>query len=145
MEENRHLKQPLPHRVYGEFVYWLSIIAAMICTLAPVIAFAFPRRNVMNPHFLFSAIWEGAKPEAVWQKTAGGFPGGHFWLTNLAYGDGLIQLGLVLGCSCAGVGLLGAAIAYLSQKPRSYGWALASLVLATFVALATLGIYQQAE
>lgn len=145
MEEKTNVTQPLPQRVYGVVVYWLSIIAAMICTLAPVVAIAFPSRNVMSPHFLFSTIWQGEKPEAVWQEVAGGFPGGHFWLSNLSFGDGLVQLGLVLGCCCAGVGLLATTVAYLIHRPRSYGWALASLFIAALVTLAALGIYQQTE
>jgi hypothetical protein len=146
MEEAKdHPTQPSSQCVYGGFVYWLSLIASMICTLAPVIAIAFPGRNIMNPYYLFSAIWEGKEPDLVWQRVSGGFPGGHFWLNSLTYGDGLIQLGLVLGCSSAGVALVATAIVYIKQKPRSYGWALACLALATLVSLAAVGIYQQAE
>ena len=135
------LAQPLPQRTYGSIIYWLSIAASMICIIAPVIAVASPNRNVMNPHFLFFTIWEGKNPEAVWQEVAGGFPGGHFWLNNLTSGDGFTQVGLVLGCLCAGVALIGTSIAFIWREPRVYGWALVSLGLATLIILAALGIY----
>jgi len=134
---------PLSYHVYGAIIYWISIVAALICTLAPIVAIAFPNRNVLNPEFLFSTIWQGKKPDAVWQTVGGGFPGGHFWIHNLSSGDAVIQLGLELGCCCAGVGLLATSISYLTQKPRSYGWALAALVIAVFIALAAAGVYQQ--
>jgi hypothetical protein len=137
------LQQPRPQLVYGEFVYWLSIIAAMICAIAPIIALAFPKRDVLDPHFLFAAIWEGKAPSVIWQQSAGGLPGGHFWLTNLSSGDAIIQLGLEVGCCCAGVGLLAASISYLTQKLRSYGWAIAALVIAVLIGLSAAGIYQQ--
>jgi hypothetical protein len=134
---------PLSYSVYGVIIYWISIIAALICTLAPILAIAFPDRNVLNPEFLFSTIWQGKKPDAVWQTVGGGFPGGHFWIHNLTYGDGIVQFGLVLGCSCAGIALLGTAIAYLKERPRSYGWTVLCLVISTLIALAAAGIYQQ--
>jgi hypothetical protein len=137
------IPQPRPQIVYGQTVYWLSITAALICTLAPIAAVALPGKNVLDPHFLFSSIWAGKKPEAIWQAAAGGFPGGHFWLHNLPSGDAIIQLGIALGCSCAGIGLLAASIAYLKEKKPHYGWAIAALVIAVFVALAAAGIYQQ--
>ena len=140
-ETGNSLRQPLPQRVYGSFIYWLSITAAMICTIAPVVAIALPHKNIMDPHYLFYAIWQGKTSEAVWQEVGGGFPGGHFWLNSLTSGDGFMQLGLVLGCSCACVALLGVAIAYLRAKPRAYGWALVSLFVASLVILAALGIY----
>jgi hypothetical protein len=52
-------------------------------------------------------------------------------------------MGIVLGCCCAGFGLLAASIAFLKVRPRSYGWAIAALVITVFIALATAGIYQQ--
>ena len=142
MKGNRNQVQlPLSYRVYGVIIYWISIIAALICTLAPIVAIAFPNRNLLNPEFLFSTIWQGEKPEAVWQTVGGGFPGGHFWIHNLTYGDGIIQFGLVLGCSCAGIALLGTAISYIMEKPRSYGWAVVTFLVATMVFLSAVGIY----
>lgn len=135
-------KVSLPQIVYGELIYWFSIIAAIICTIGPVIVISFPGNNGMNPHYLFSAIWESKNPEAVWQEAGGGFPGGHFWLHNLTAGDGFTQFGLVIGCACASVALVGTAIAYLREKHRGYGWALISLWVALLVILSALGIYQ---
>ena len=134
-------KIPLPQIVYGNIIYWLCILAALICTIGSVLAIAFPSKNIMDPHYLFFTIWEGNKPEAVWQQTGGGFPGGHFWLHNLNTWDGFTQFGLVVGCSCAFLALLATSIAFLRKKPRSYGWALVSLLVASLVILSALGIY----
>jgi hypothetical protein len=145
--ENSHNKivQPLANRVYGIIMYWLSIVAAVICIFAPVLSVAFPENNVLDPQFLFSTIWEGAKPDTVWQAANSGFPGGHFWMNHMTYGDGITQFGIVLGGCCAGVALFGTAIAYLKQKPKSYGWALLSIIISMMVFLAAIGIYRQVE
>ncbi|MBN1644266.1 MAG: hypothetical protein JW856_05565 [Dehalococcoidales bacterium] len=145
MENKDSLKQPLPNRLYGTIIYWVSIIAAIICIVAPVIALAFPESNVLSPQYLFSTIWQGAKPAEVWATVGNGFPGGHFWINSLGSGDGLIQMGIVLGGFCAGLALLGAAVGYLKQKPRNFTWALLSVVITVFILLSAIGIYTQAE
>lgn len=134
-------KIPLPQIVYGNIIYWLCIIAALVCTIGTIFAIAFPDNNYVNPHYLFFSIWQGNNPEAVWQEIGGGFPGGHFWLHNLTTFDGFTQFGLVIGCSCACLALLGAFIAFLREKPRSYGWALVALFVATMVLLSAVGTY----
>ena len=135
-------KIPLSQIVYGRCIYWLCITAAVICTIGPVVAIAFLDNNFMNPHYLFPAIWEGKSPEMIWLQVGKGFPGGNFWLHNLNTGDGLIQFGLVIGCSCASVALMATAIAYFREKPRAYGWALLSLWLAAMIILSAMGTYQ---
>ena len=134
-------KQPRPQLVYGRCIYWFSIAAAMICAIGPVIAIVFQDSNLMNPHYLFSAIWAGKTANVVWEEVGGGFPGGHFWLHNLTVGDGFTQFGLVIGCGCAFLALAVTAIAFLKEKPRSYGWALVSFFVALMVLLSMLGIY----
>jgi len=140
-ETKNFFTQSRPQIVYGSCTYWLSIVAAMICAIGPVIAVAFQYKNIMDSHYLFYSIWVGKTAEAVWQEVGGGFPGGHFWIHNLTGGDGFIQFGVVLGCSCAFVALIGTAIAFLREKPRDTGWALLSLWVASLVILSALGIY----
>ncbi len=136
-------RQASVRRTYGDIVYWLSIAAALICTIAPVLTIAYPDRNFLDPRALFSAIWAGKPPQEIW-SAASNPPGPHFWLRALTNGDSLIQFGLELGCCSAGIALLATTIACVRRRPRSWGWAAASLIIAVFVALAALGIYQQA-
>jgi len=78
-------------------------------------------------------------PGTIW-GTAGAANGGeHHWLYNLSAGDGLIQLGLIIGCSVAMPAMLAAAIIYVF-KERSLGWALGALWIAGLVAISVLGI-----
>lgn len=138
-------KVPLANIICGDFIYWLSIIAAIICMIGPVIVVAFMDNNVLNPHYLFATLWEGKRPEAVWQEVGGGFPGGHFWLNNLTFGDGFTQLGLAIGSGSGLLALVATAIAYLREKPRAYGWALVSLFISLVILFAALGIVKLVE
>lgn len=137
--------QPAAHHAYGNVIYWVSVAAALICTIGPFIAVMHPANNVLNPHYLFYAIWQGKNPQQVWKEAGGGFPGAHFWLRNLLKADALTHLGIVLGCSSAGLAFVAAALAYLKRGSREVGWALVSLICASFVAFALLGVIQIGE
>ncbi|MFC1994572.1 hypothetical protein ACFLVD_00310 [Chloroflexota bacterium] len=135
-------KIPLSQIVFGDFIYWLSIVAALMCIIGPVIGMLSVSDNVLNPHHLFATIWEGKNAEAVWQEVGGEFPGGHFWLHNLTGGDGFTQLGLVIGCASALPALLAAAVVYLWKKPRAYVFAFLALWIVALILISLLGIVE---
>jgi hypothetical protein len=138
-------RQPTAHHAYGLVIYWVAIAATAICIIGPFLALAFPANNVLNPHYLFYAIWQGRKPLEVWRETGGGFPGAHFWLRSLLEADGFTQLGIVLGCASAGLALVAAGLAYLKRGRREPGWAILCFVNAAIVLFALLGIIQIGE
>jgi hypothetical protein len=129
---------PRAQIVYGEIIYWVTIVSAVICMIGPVIAMASIDSNVLNPHFLFASIFEGKSAETIWNEVGGGFPGGHFYLDHITTGDGFTQLGLALGCSVALWALVAAAILYLKEK--HYLFVLLSIWVALLVALSAIGI-----
>ena len=129
---------PRSQLVYGEIVYWLTIVAALVCMVGPVLAMSAVDNNVLNPHYLFAAIFDGKSADVVWQEAGSGFPGGHFYISNFTKGDGLTQFGLALGCSVAVPGLLGAALAFFYDK--TYGYVLLSLWVAFLVTVSALGV-----
>jgi hypothetical protein len=124
--------------VYGECVYYLTVVACLICIVGPLIAMIDPENNVMNPYFTFAAIFQGHSAQEVWTIVAGGFPGGHFWMDNFFTGDGFTQFGLALGCSSAGFALIVAAVVYAFEK--IYLYAGFCLFVSAFVFLAASGL-----
>lgn len=139
MSEERP-KMPLAQIVFGKFMYWTSIVAALICMIGPVIVMLSVDNNVLNPHYLFATIWEGKSAGDVWEKVGGGFPGGHFYLRYSTYGDAITQFGLALGSAAGLFALAGAGTIYLLKKPRAYGWAALSIFVALVVVFALLGL-----
>ena len=131
-------KMPRAQIIYGEIVYWVTIVAAIICMIGPVIAMSNVENNVLNPHFLFASIFEGKSAEAVWEDVGGEFPGGHFYLRHFTHGDGFTQFGLALGCSVALWALIIVAFAYLSEK--TYLYVFLALWVALLVFLSAAGI-----
>ena len=131
-------KVPVVNFIYGEIVYWVTVAACIVCMIGPVIAIANVENNVLNPHFLFASIFEGKDAHTIWEEVGGGFPGGHFYLNNLAKGDGFTQLGLALGCSSALWALLASAFFFLREK--SYLFVFLSLFVGGMIFLSMIGI-----
>ena len=131
-------EMPKAQIVYGAIVYWITIVSCLICMVGPVISVANPENNVLNPYKLFNAIFQGKDTQTVWQEVGGEFPGGHFYLKNLTYGDGFTQFGLALGCSVALWALVVAAIAYAREK--IYLYVILALWVAFLVAMSMVGI-----
>ena len=129
---------PRVQTIYGAIVYWITILSCIICMIGPVISVASPDNNVLNPYKLFESIFQGNDAQTVWKEVGGEFPGGHFYLKNLTYGDGFTQFGLALGCSVALWALIACAFAYASDK--TYIYVALSLWVAALVALSMVGI-----
>jgi hypothetical protein len=129
---------PRAQIVYGEIIYWMAIVSALICMIGPVIAMASVEDNVLNPHYLFASIFEGKDAQTIWNEVGGGFPGGHFYLDHFTSGDGFTQFGLALGCGCALWGLLATAFLYLREK--DYLYMLLSLWVGLLIFLSAIGI-----
>lgn len=123
---------------YGDIVYWITIISCIMCMIGPVLSVANPEKNVLNPYKLFDTIFQGKDAATIWQEVGGGFPGGHFYLKNMTYGDGFTMMGIAFGCSVALWGLLASAVAYAKEK--NYTFVGLSLWVCALVALSMVGI-----
>lgn len=131
---------PRAQIIYGEVIYWLCIIAAAICTVGPIISLWLVDNNVLNPHYVFAALWEGKSAEAIWNTAGNGFPGGHFFLQHITTGDGFTQFGVALGSIAALPALFMAGLAYLKEKPRNNLYAILSLWVMILIGFSAVGI-----
>lgn len=125
--------------IFGDIVYWLTIVAAIICMIGPVIAFVSMDSNIINPHYLFADMWSGMEYEAIIETAGETEASGHYWINNLHTGDGFTQLGLVIGCAVAIPAMLAAAVIY-AFKEKSLLWAIGALWIAGLVTVSVLGI-----
>ncbi len=131
---------PRAQLVYGEVIYWLCIVGAAICTIGPIVSLMYVDNNVLNPHFVFAALWEGQSAQGIWQTAGDGFPGGHFFLQHITTGDGLTQFGVALGSIAALPALFFAGLAYLKEEPRNNLYAILSLWVMTLIGFSAVGV-----
>lgn len=114
-------KPSLSGRMYGETVYWGTIIGAVIAIMASTMSVIMVERNVIEPSYVFSAIWVGEDTASIWEGAIGALPEEHWYLAELTTGDGLTMLGLVVGVFVVTPGLLLASIALLKKREYLYG------------------------
>lgn len=125
-------------QVYGIVIHWITIASAIVAMVAPVLILLRPEHNVLNPNFIFAAIWEGQGIDEIWAGAEGGFPGAHFYLQNFWAGDGFAQFGIAFGCSVAVWGLIPAIFNYIKEK--EYVYAGLGLFIAALIIFALLDI-----
>lgn len=129
---------PIHQRIYGGIVQWFTIVSAVIALIAPVFILAMPNRNVLAPNRVFSIIFNGQGKDVIWEQAASGFPGGHFYLGNIAAGDGFAQFGVVLGCSVVAWALIPTIVMYFRSK--EYFYACVCLFIALLILFAMTGL-----
>lgn len=69
-ENDKAPKIPTAQIVYGEIVYWITILAAILCMLGPLLAVADVDNNLLNPHYVFAHIFNEEEPGGVWALSA---------------------------------------------------------------------------
>jgi hypothetical protein len=128
------------HDVYARVVHVTTIVSAIMSLFAPVFIMIFSKAGVLNPNRIFTAIFSGANPEAIWAMSVrGDFPGAHFYLTHPFAPDAWAMLGVNLGCSAGLWGLI-PAIGYQIFKEKNYLEALGGILLALLIFLSMTGL-----
>jgi len=74
-------KVPRSQSVFGALVYWITILAAIMCILGPLIAFTDLDANIINPHYEMSNIFDGMKPNFELQELQANVEEGSQFLT----------------------------------------------------------------
>jgi hypothetical protein len=111
---------PLAGIVYGDVVYWLTIIATVVVIIGSIVTFT-THYNYVHPNALLSAIWQGKNVDAIWKISHGSLPDGHWYLSQLNTGNGLTAGGIALGVFSVIPGILGAAFVLFRQKQILFG------------------------
>lgn len=85
MQEQNRPKVPLAGIIYGEIVYWGTLLASLVGIFASIFTFG-SRSNLISPSYTLSMIWQNKSPEAIWQGAVGWIPNHHWYLSYLNTG-----------------------------------------------------------
>jgi len=118
--------------VYGDLVYWTTIVASVIVLLGSIITFV-TDANYIDPTYLLASIWEGETVAAIWEGAVGSRPDGHWYMAKLATGNGLTAAGIALGVFSIVPAIIGSGIMLLRDRKPLFA------VLAFVAALITIG------
>jgi len=132
-KETGRKKAKIENLIYGEPVYWATVIGSFIVVIGGLIAFL-TTNNFIDTGYWISAVWDGATKEEIWMGAGQVEPSGHWYLSYLTTGDGLQVAGLAVALLSINVGLVAAAITLLRKKETVF--AIFAMVSAAIVTLA---------
>ena len=131
---------PVSQKLFGNIVYWVSILSTIGALIAPIFILARPANNVLNPNLVFNAIFRGACPEEIWGYTeAGVFPGAHYYFEYFGLADSFAMLIIVIGCAVALFGFI-PAIAYQVFKEKDWFCAVLGSAIVVLILLSMFGL-----
>lgn len=137
MAEETRPKPAFAGLLYGEIIYWGTIIGALIAILGSAYAFV-SKSNVMDVSYVFSAIWQGKDTATVWTEGMGQMPHGHWYLPKITTGDGLTMFGLAFGVFAVIPGMFTSAIPMFRKK--EYLFAGMAIIAGIICTMAFLGL-----
>jgi len=127
-------KPPLSGLVYGEIVYWGTLIGSFVAIVGAVISFV-TKRNFVDPGYMLTAIWQGKSVEEIWTGATGALPHGHWYIHNLFTGNGLAEFGLAIGVFTITPACFGAAIFLFKEKEPIFA---AMAAIASFITILSM-------
>ncbi|MBW2030655.1 MAG: hypothetical protein JRH06_10065 [Deltaproteobacteria bacterium] len=132
-------KPPLSGLVYGETIYWGTLAGSLIAIIGSVLAFLRPS-NVLDPGYVFTAIWEGKSIAEIWEGALGSMPHGHWYISSISKGDALTMFGLALGVFCVIPGMFGSALLLFKEKKTLF--AVLAVIGGAITLLSFLGLFK---
>lgn len=127
---------PVSGVIYGDTIYWGTIGAAILAVIGQIISFLTPESPV-SPAILLSQIWEGDSVDGIWAASGLSRPAGeHWYIGQLATGEGLTMLGLAIGVFGVIPAILACAYVMFTREKRPFFG-----VLATIAALITIASF----
>ena len=88
---------PISGVVYGDIIYWATIIASIMVVVGTIETFI-TDENTIPPAYLLSSVLEGKSVVEIWKGSPfGAVPNGHWYLGILPSGEGVTTAGLAFG------------------------------------------------
>ena len=107
-------------RIYGEVVYWCTIIASILVIISTTCAFL-GMPGLIDPAYLFSSIWTGKEAAEIWHSSTGQLPDSHWYLYQLWNADSLAMSGIVFGIFSVVPASFAASVIFFKQGQKFFG------------------------
>jgi len=108
--------------IYGDIIYWGTIVGTFFVMLGSVVTFV-TTNNYIDPAYLLSAIIDGATVENIWKGAEGvnQLPNGHWYLSEVTTGNGLTMLGIAMGVFSVTPAIFAAAYVLFKEGQKLFG------------------------
>jgi len=120
LTEKTELKPPISGLVYGQLVYWITMVSSFIAMIGSVIA-SVTKNNFAPPTYWITAIWQGKSTAEIWEPISGPLPAGHWYISSLMTGDGLTAMGISIGVFSVTLAMVVSGLILYKEKSILFG------------------------
>jgi len=130
--ESSEMHVPLSGVVYGNIIYWGTILGTVVSIIGSIITFT-TDLNLVDPINELSAVWQGKSVDEIWISAGTTAPNHHWYLSLYATGNGLTMGGIAIAVFSVTIGIIGAAVVLLREKNILFAWlAIISAIITVF-------------
>ena len=127
---------PISGVIYGQTIYWLTIISSLIVLLGTIVSFL-EKNSPLPASYLLQSVIDGNSKTNIWAKSSvGETPTIFFFLNNLSHGESITMIGIAVGVSSVIPATLFSS--YFLWKSRNPVFALIALIASV---LTGIGIF----
>ena len=90
---------PISGVIYGQTIYWLTIISSLIVLLGTIVSFL-EKNSPLPASYLLQSVIDGRSKTDIWANSVVGEPPDiFFFLNNLSHGESITMVGIAIGVS----------------------------------------------
>ena len=129
---------PISGVVYGQIIYWLTLISSLCVLLGTVVSFL-ENNSPLPASYLMSSVIDGKSKTEIWEKSMLGEPPDFlFFLQNLSFGESITMIGIAIGVSSVVPATFFAS--YFLWKSRNPIFSLLALLASILTCIAMSGL-----
>lgn len=120
--ETSNVNHQVPYSgiVYGNIIYWGTILGTVVSILGSILTFT-TDSNLVNPINEIAAVWQGKSVEEIWLSAGSSVPHHHWYIALFDTGNGLTMAGIAIAVLSVTFGIIGTAIVLLREKNVLFG------------------------
>jgi hypothetical protein len=129
---------PISGVIYGQTIYWLTLISAFLVLLGTIVSFL-EKSSPLPASYLLQAVIDGERIAEIWgESPLGKAPDMMFFLSNPTFGESITMIGLGLGVSSVVPATFFAS--YFLWKSRNPVFAVLAILAGLLTCVAILGL-----
>lgn len=129
---------PISGVIYGQTIYWLTLISAFLVLLGTIVSFL-EKSSPLPASYLLQAVIDGERIAEIWgESPLGQAPDMMFFLSNPTFGESITMIGLGLGVSSVVPATFFAS--YFLWKSRNPVFAVLAILAGLLTCVAILGL-----